>query len=214
MPFYLGLDLGQSADYTALAVVHKVDVYDSDTGEFREELRLRHLERLALRTPYPDIVEHVVALLRREELHPWEVDRRRSKRQTHPTLVVDNTGVGAPVTDLFTKKKVKFVGVTITGGTSVTRLGAYKYGVPKRDLVSALEVPFHAGEFIIAEDLELRPTLEKELQGFKRKIKLDTGHDSYEHWREGDHDDLVLACAVATWWARLRRGNTRLRLIR
>ncbi len=117
MPFYLGLDLGQSADYTALAVVHKVDVYDSDTEGFREELRLRHLERLALRTPYPDIVEHVVALLRREELHPWEVDRRRSKRQTHPTLVVDNTGVGAPVTDLFTKKKVKFVGVTITGGT-------------------------------------------------------------------------------------------------
>jgi hypothetical protein len=162
---------------------------------------------------YPDIVEHVVALLRREELHPWEVDRR-SKRQTHPTLVVDNTGVGTPVTDLLTKKKVKFVGVTVTGGTSVTRLGAYKYGVPKRDLVSALDVPFHAGEFVIAEGLELRPTLEKELQGFKRKIKLDTGHDSYEHWREGDHDDLVLACALATWWARLRRGNTRLRLIR
>ena len=80
--------------------------------------------------------------------------------------------------------------------------------------MSALEVPFHAGEFVIAEGLELRPTLEKELQGFKRKIKLDTDHDSYEHWREGDHDDLVLACALATWWARLRRGNTKLRLIR
>ena len=214
MPFYVGLDLGQSADYTALAVVQKVDVYDPDTSKFREELRLRHLERFALRTPYPDIVDHVAALLRREELHPWEVDRGRRKRQTHPTLVVDNTGVGAPVTDLFNKKKVKFVGVTITGGTSVTRLGTYKYGVAKRDLVSALEVPFHAGEFVIAENLKLRPTLEKELQGFKRKIKLDTGHDSYEHWREGDHHDLVLACALATWWAKLRRGSTTLRLIR
>ena len=36
MPFYVGLDLGQSADYTALAVVHKVDVYDPDTSKFGE----------------------------------------------------------------------------------------------------------------------------------------------------------------------------------
>jgi hypothetical protein len=42
MSFYVGLDLGQSADYTALAVVQ--------AGEDKE-LRLRHLERYPLRTP-------------------------------------------------------------------------------------------------------------------------------------------------------------------
>ena len=25
-------------------------------------------------------------------------------------------------------------------------------------------------------------------------------HDSYEHWRESDHDDLVLAVACAAWF--------------
>jgi len=28
-----------------------------------------------------------------------------------------------------------------------------------------------------------------------------TGHDSYEAWREGDHDDIVLSLAVACWSA-------------
>jgi hypothetical protein len=56
--------------------------------------------------------------------------------------------------------------------------------------------------------MKLWPELKKELLNFKRKINLKTGHDSYEHWREGDHDDLVLACALACWWVR-RRGRSR-----
>jgi hypothetical protein len=31
------------------------------------------------------------------------------------------------------------------------------------------------------------------------KVSLDTGHDSYGAWREGTHDDLVLALACALW---------------
>jgi hypothetical protein len=85
--------------------------------------------------------------------------------------------------------------------------------VPKRDLVAALEVPFHTGELKIAENLELAPTLKKELLNFRRKIDLRTAHDSYEHWREGGHDDLVLAAALACWWPRIRRGSTRMRVI-
>jgi hypothetical protein len=36
---------------------------------------------------------------------------------------------------------------------------------------------------------------------FKLKINITTGHDSYEAWREGEHDDLVLAAALAVWAA-------------
>jgi len=41
------------------------------------------------------------------------------------------------------------------------------------------------------------------------KINLATGHDSYEAWREGDHDDLVLAVAMACWTGEryLRKGT-------
>jgi len=160
------------------------------------------------------MVDHVVALLRQQELHPWE-DNGWRQYQTHPTLIVDATGVGAPVTDLLDKKWVPYIGVSIHDGDKVTRAGTRKYRVPKRGLVSSLEVPFHSGELKIAKELELRPVLEKELSTFKRKINLATAHDSYEHWRESDSDDLVLACSLATWWCRRRKkGTSKMRVIR
>jgi hypothetical protein len=124
---------------------------------------------------------------------------------------VDQTGVGPAVTDLLKKRGMRFRAVTITGGDHVHYSGG-SWHVPKRDLVGALEVPFHTGELQVAEDMELWPELKKELLNFKRKINLKTAHDSYEHWREGDHDDLVLACALACWWARRRGGRRKLRV--
>jgi hypothetical protein len=46
--YYVGLDLGQSADYTALAVIQKVPTYDKQTGKHGNELHLRHLYRSGL----------------------------------------------------------------------------------------------------------------------------------------------------------------------
>ena len=56
--------------------------------------------------------------------------------------------------------------------------------------------------------MELWPALKKELLNFRVKINISTSHDSYEAWREGDHDDLVLAVALACWRARKRAGAT------
>jgi hypothetical protein len=214
MPFYVGLDLGQSADYTALAVVQMVRERN-EQGSIEKYLHLRHLERYPLRTLYPDIADNVAALMRDERL--TECDRlvRRTSLQA-PELVVDNTGVGPAVTDLLKKKGLRFKAVTITGGDDVIPVGGGKYRVPKRDLVSALEVPFHTGRLKVAEGLELWNVLREELLNFRRKIDLRTAHDSYEHWRESDHDDLDLACALACWWIayRSKRGSTTLRLVR
>ena len=44
MGFYVGLDLGQAADYTALAVVQSV-VEEKPEGGTQRVLHLRHLER-------------------------------------------------------------------------------------------------------------------------------------------------------------------------
>jgi hypothetical protein len=61
--YYAGLDLGQSADHTALAVLQKVPTYDPQTGKHGAELHLRHLERYPLKTPYTDIADQVKSLL-------------------------------------------------------------------------------------------------------------------------------------------------------
>jgi hypothetical protein len=42
--------------------------------------------------------------------------------------------------------------------------------------------------------------LKRELLSFRVKLDPRTAHDSYEHWREQDHDDLVLAVACAAWY--------------
>jgi hypothetical protein len=215
VPFYVGLDLGQTADYTALAVIED-GKKQNPTGDIEAYLHLRHLERYPLRTLYPDIVESVVALMQDERLSPQLYDPSNLHYfRRAPELIVDQTGVGPAVTDLLKKKGQRFRAVTITGGDSVHGTGGGRYRVPKRDLVSALEVPFHTGELQVAEDMKLWPTLREELLNFRRKIDLRTAHDSYEHWRESDHDDLVLATALACWWARRRsKGSRRLRVVR
>ena len=94
--------------------------------------------------------------MRNEALSPWEYDPSRLRHSRHaPELIVDNTGVGPAVTDLLKKKGLRFKAITITGGDKAHGVGGDKCRVPKRDLVSALEVPFHTGRPKIAEGLEL-----------------------------------------------------------
>jgi hypothetical protein len=210
MRFYVGVDLGQTADYTAVAVIESGQK-ENPAGGAEPYLHLRHLERYELRTLYPDIADGIAALVQDPLLSPLEYNPSTLHHYRRaPELIVDQTGVGPAVTDLLKKKGLRFRAVTITGGNE-TNYGGGSWHVPKRDIVGALEVPFHTGELKIAEDLPLAPVLKKELLDFKRKINLKTGHDSYEHWREGDHDDLVLAAALACWWARRRGGTRRVR---
>jgi hypothetical protein len=186
--FYVGLDLGQAADFTALAVLEAVSAEEVERG-----LHLRHLERYPLRTPYTAVAEGVVALV--EKLRDLTLLR------DEPDLLVDNTGVGRAVTDVLREKGLRFKAVTLTGGSQVTRGDAGEYRVPKADVVDALVVPFQAGTLKVARELELWPTLRTELLNFRLKINPTTAHASYEHWRESDHDDLVLAAALAAWGA-------------
>jgi hypothetical protein len=176
--FHVGLDLGQANDFTAVAVVEAAG----------DDLHVRHLERFR-HTLYPDVADRVEALLDSPEL------------KGKADLVIDATGVGPAVTDIFTKRGRTFKAVKIHGGDSESREGSI-YRVPKRNLVSALQVALQTGTLKIASSLELAEVLRQELLNFRIKINLSTGHDSYEHWREGDHDDLVLAAAMAVWSAR------------
>jgi hypothetical protein len=69
-----------------------------------------------------------------------------------------------------------------------------------------LESPSQNGRLKVAKDLPHAKTLTNELVNFKVKISL-TGHDSYgavEDWRQGNHDDLVLALALPCWYGENR----------
>lgn len=181
MKFTCGLDLGQSADYTALAILEQ-----QEGTEDRPCFDVRHLERFPLGTPYPAVVADVGGKL-------------RTLGKANAELVVDKTGVGAPVCDLFAQAGLRPICITITGGDSVIRVPD-GYRTPKRELASVLQVLLQGKRLRIARDLPEAATLVRELLAFRVKISV-SGHDTYESWREGTHDDLVLAVALAAWFA-------------
>ncbi len=191
MSFTLGIDLGQVTDYTAIAVVE-----ERPSGTHL----VRHLERVRGVT-YPRIVQRIAELVR--------------SLPSHADLAVDATGVGRPVVDMLRAARIPahLYAITITGGGSVTRSGL-EWRVPKRDLASTIAILLQTGRLRIAPSLQEAGNLERELQAFRVKVSVD-GHDSYEAWRENDHDDLVLAVAMAVWlnekgrngWLRLARES-------
>jgi hypothetical protein len=182
LDYFVGLDLGKVKDYTALAILER-------HGEGRTAVfHARHLERYALGTSYPAIVVAVAALLDRA---PFKGRR--------PKLAVDETGVGAPVVDLFrdAKLKARLEPVHITAGSSVNYDNGVNY-VPKRDLVSVVQVALQTERLKIAGSLPEADTLVREMQNFQVRI-TEAANDTYGAWREGTHDDLVLAVALALW---------------
>ena len=215
--YILGLDLGQATDYSALTILEHVG-----PGERHylpeQHFHARHLQRWDLGTPYPAIVTAVMAMLSREPLAAGDA-----------TLALDMTGVGRPVVDLFRAAlprpsvgyegmpppppgpRARLVPIQITGGTQVTRDGDV-WNVPKRDLAGVTQVALQTRRLRIAEALPDAAVLKAELANFRVKISL-AGHDSYgagvgEEWRTGEHDDLVLAVAIALWAAQRSRGAT------
>jgi hypothetical protein len=213
MTFFLGLDLGQASDPTAIAILERFPI-PSEKPPAELTFRIpeggipsahwpltrssgppkpvafhcRHLERLKLGTPYPAVADYVSELL----------DASTLKGRTE--LVVDATGVGRPVVDMLRQRGLEPVGITITGGDAVVSDLNGGWRVPKRDLVAAVQVLLQNKWLKFAESLPAVPDLVKEMLAFRVKIDPLTAHDSYGAWREGAHDDLVLAVAVAAWY--------------
>jgi hypothetical protein len=163
---------------------------------------VRHLERCALGTPYPTIVSLVQQRMQALAQQTGQAVR----------LVVDATGVGRPVVDLLTQARLAPVAVSIHGGDQVTHDGRH-WRVPKRDLVGGMQVLLHTQRLQIAAALPLAQTLVQELLHFRVTIDPRTAHDSYSAWREGQHDDLVLATALACWVGEHPVGYPRIRVL-
>jgi hypothetical protein len=75
--------------------------------------------------------------------------------------------------------------------------------IPKRELVAEVAIKLQTGKIKIAPTLAEAEILKEELKNFKCKISS-SGHDTYgagDDWRVGNHDDLVLATALALWTA-------------
>ena len=71
-------------------------------------------------------------------------------------LVIDETGVGRAVGDIFNQSGLKPIKVTISSGDEENQNGIARFSVPKRTLISNLEALMHTGELRIAKECARR----------------------------------------------------------
>jgi hypothetical protein len=202
-PSIIGLDLGQANDYTALIVAQPDD---ADPPAYD----IGHIERVPLKTRYPEIVSHVGKVVGILSTPPKpESGQIAQPPKPRVSLIVDYTGVGRPVLDMFLEAQADgaidpdcdIVPVTITGGERV-RWDDAGVHVPKRELASAVQRGLQEGRIRIPRNHPMAQALTEELTGFRVKVSL-SGKDSYgagEDWRSAAHDDLVLSLALAIWF--------------
>jgi hypothetical protein len=202
--FIMGVDLGQSHDPTAICIMEHCR---SGTGDWKKSLNasggrtlieqskdqfdVRYLQRLPLGWPYPQIISYVIDILKREPLSDG------------CDLVIDITGVGIICGELFDGAGLRPIKVSITSGSDQTRVDQRRWNVSKTVLISSLDARLNTGELRIAKALADAPALAEELQDFRRLV-TQAGNATYAA-RIGKHDDLVLAVAMATWWAANRK---------
>jgi hypothetical protein len=236
--YYVSLDLGQSQDYSALAIIEEqlyvghdwqyevlyrqdyerglspgwispTDLTPDQVGvalrhshEYGRPaevpLSVRHLQRFELGTSYQKVVDSVASIVRSHPLSDMPA-----------VLLVDKTGVGSSVLDSFTHAGIGAVAITLHGGSAVSRDPQRPgFRVPKRDLITVAQVLLQNGRLKVAAALLDAKVLRKELLNFKVKIDPRTAHDSYSHWRESDHDDLVLAVSQGVWFRQFMNRHT------
>lgn len=196
-PICIGVDVGQISDPTAICVV---EISEEHTGKFRtgswpsqtvypimaSRYTVRHIQRLALGTPYPKVAEHVAGIICSDRLADRDI-----------TTLIDVTGVGRPVYEDI-QKEISFRQtdawirpITFTGGMQYNRsTGA----LAKAYLVSRLQSLLQGNHVHAPDTSEVRAMLE-ELRVYEIKISQD-GHDSYGAVT-GKHDDLVTAMGLA-----------------
>jgi hypothetical protein len=204
----IGVSFGRRWERTGIAVVERLHVPTGETvvrgqsvwatiEEVQEvQYHVRHLERHGPGAMYSRINRRIVEMV--EEI------------SAPMFVVVDVTATGSPlwaslraglkeVLTGFYTQRVKPGVFRITGLEGGVVAGADNViSVPRRDLVSTMQLLLEEGRFKIAEDLDLASTLRREMADFK--IKVDKhGKEDLESWREGSHDDLVLTVALSAW---------------
>ena len=148
---FVGLDLGQAQEFTALAVLEGTDTPPRSYA-------VRHLQRFPPGTPYPEIAATLST-------------RFGEKPLAGSSLAVDVTGVGRPVLDLLRKADIRATirPVTVTGGYEAGRDASGGWLVPRKELVSTMQVLLQERRLKVAQALPEAAMLTQELLNFKAK---------------------------------------------
>jgi hypothetical protein len=198
----VGVDFGKRSDYSAMVILERLAL---EPGGPRQPGRIwppvrpfdaptyigHHLFRWDLGTAYTTIVQDVQGVL-------------ASGRLPRPvTLLVDGTGVGIAILDLFDigLTTPSPIGVVVTTGSTTTQPRPNEWHTPKSSLSLHLIAASEARpvRLVLGHRLPFIDAVKAEMQTFGAET-TPTGHVRYEASRQQDHDDLLFALGLCIWW--------------
>jgi hypothetical protein len=179
--FVIGLDLGQAAEPTGLAVVERLE----HSQDHPHSYAVRHLRRFVPGTHYAAIATGVNAVV-------------CEGRLGHPAVVADLTAVGVGLLRPLRSKveHARVEPVVVTAGQSPAEVDGV-WQAPKRDLVTTLQLLLQDRRLAVAAGIPEALLLVREMTAFRAKVAASS---DLLDWRERPEDDLVLAVALACWW--------------
>jgi hypothetical protein len=192
----LGLDLGQSQDPAAAALVDRVTeeppgFVGPRNPNFGMRIVCQALRLWPLGTDYTQIVSDVLDV-------------------NADAIVVDFGGVGRPVVDVMRKeavkrnRKTKIRPVQLIGSSGRAQIQAEARGshwnVPKIDIVGSLILCQQKKQLWLPKCQETTTLLEQ-LRAFQMRITK-AANLQFGNSPAGGHDDLVVALGLACWYAR------------
>jgi hypothetical protein len=187
----VGVDIGQKRDPTAIAVA-EIEFRDSPLARRKRESHyiIRHLERLPLGTPYPEVSKRIDKICQGVE--------KQTGRRSH--LFVDATGVGKPIVDLLDDSSLSIQRVWAVHFTHGDRRNEERstnhVSLGKAYLVSRLQMLLQCQRIHLPKNHREADALVKELLDYEIRVDEDA-NDKYGAFRVGTHDDLVTALGLA-----------------
>ncbi|KAA0253408.1 hypothetical protein FBQ97_00790 [Acidobacteria bacterium ACD] len=177
--YTIGLSIGPPSDTTGLVVVETTERPESaGPAAAPWSHAVRHLRRFPPGSGYREIVADVQAIL---------VNLIGER-----TVVLDVTGVGVPIADLFTWREAWTRRYRLTAGETLA--SGPDTRIPRQDAAARLQIVLQEQRLAIAAG-PLAEELARDLRTFSPKPAA--GPASELAWRERPSDDLVLALALA-----------------
>ena len=146
---------------------------------FRRRYAVRQVERVALGTPYTEVVARAKRVV-----------EQVTALKASCVLVVDESGPGVPVVEMMRELGM---GCTLYPYTITSGQVASGNSVPQAELVTKLQLMLERGDLEIAVGCRHGEELARELVHLQLSGKA-----------AGENDDLVMALALACWRARVR----------
>ena len=204
--FAIGVDLGKSAETTAIAVAERQNPAGwDDPRECPPEkaiVEVKHLHRFSPGTLYQDVAKGISETLKAKEL------TETKERTVHGTvrdmairvdLIVDQTAVASPVADMIVQQiGAPYARRVVLSGTLGEAYADGLYHIPKQALIGGLEVLLETRRLKVAGSLASARQLADELVNYRGR-KTPNAPLTADTWREQPSDDLVFAVALVCW---------------